>query len=228
MPTILVGEGGVANGTHEDNMRLGSLPISLIGAAALLATPACAQTFTQWSGNGHFYGIVLPGVPINWGAARLDALARGGYVATLTSEAENAFVANLADSPIYWREGGSFGPWIGLYHEDGVEPHATGWKWVTGETTTYTNWSSDAPEPNNVGGHENYAHLYSLGDGRHDTWNDLGDNDPACPISYVLEVDAVPEPTTMIAMGLGLATLARRKLCFRKASSSPDRENTQT
>ena len=65
-------------------------------------------------------------------------------------------------------------PWIGLFHNtqasDYSEP-AMGWQWVTGETSSFFNWSPG--EPNNIsgsGGPEDYCEMFGNG-----AWNDAED-----------------------------------------------------
>ncbi|MEZ5973402.1 MAG: lectin-like protein [Planctomycetota bacterium] len=87
-----------------------------------------------------------------------------GHLVTLTSDAERAWVvANVADLA----NNRSF---IGLY-QDLNDPNYSeplgGWKWVTGEPVTYTNWL--AGEPNNgSGGIEHVGEIYGAGG-----WNDV-------------------------------------------------------
>lgn len=132
-----------------------------------------------YSGTGHFYEYVASAGNY-WTTAKSLAESRSitvngqtiyGYLATITSSGENAFVADKCAG----------NGWIGASDADseGV------WKWVTGPesgtqfwqglsssnggysvSSRYSNWHSG--EPNDANG-EDYAHMYS-DDG---TWNDF-------------------------------------------------------
>jgi VCBS repeat-containing protein len=141
-----------------------------------------------FSGNGHYYEFVSAS-GIEWADAKAAAEARTflgmqGYLVTVTSAEENAFVASkLAGQG-----------WMGA--SDATTEDA--WYWVTGpETGTkfwqgtsatsggvvvdgqYNNWASG--EPNDSGSNEDYAHFYSNG-----TWNDFK-YDNASIDGYVVE-----------------------------------------
>ena len=121
--------------------------------------------------NGHFYEFVsAPGV--SWTSANAAASARTlfglqGYLATVTSASENAFIAEklIGDA------------WMGA---SDAEVEGT-WKWVTGPEAGQVFWQGAAggsavngmynnwfpAEPNNFRNEEDYAHF------RNDkTWND--------------------------------------------------------
>lgn len=140
--------------------------------------------------NGHLYQIIT--TPLTWVAAQPDAAGRSkygaqGYLATITSANENAFVAERLTQT----------GWIGA-SDAAVEGD---WKWVTGpETGTsfwsgshsgnggvpvggqYSNWNSG--EPNNSSD-EDCAQFLSGGTGY---WNDLRCNVPT--LAYVVEYGA--------------------------------------
>lgn len=194
---------------------MSNIKFFLLSSLFLLALSATsrAQTFTQWSGNGHYYSVIGLAPGQGWEVAKLDAEARGGHLVTITSAAENAFVTGLVDDPAYWISqfgDWNFGPYIGFVHPDGAVPHNTTWSWVTGETVTYANWQPLSAEPNNAGGHENYAHLHSVGSTRMGFWNDLNLSYQIQPVAYVLEhPTGVPEPMTIAGFGMGVLALLR-------------------
>jgi hypothetical protein len=195
------------------NRRLIRVALAL---ATIVASPelARAQT-TVWPANGHAYRtVVVPG-GISWTDARAAAEAAGGYLATVTSAAENDFVFALVDQPQYWNQepgGSDLGPWLGaLQPEDSGNP-AANWTWVSGEAWSYTAWFSG--EPNNFeGAGENYLSYkcYGTAGCRSSGWNDLPDNISVygtAVLSYVIEFDtAVDVESTVPGRDLELAVL---------------------
>ncbi len=173
----------------------------------------------QWTsaagGNDHWYEIVRDTTSpyLSWDEARVAAegssyLGMTGHLATLTSAAENAFVANpgfLGSS-----YGGIYGDlvWIGGHETAG------GWNWVTGEAWSWTNWKPG--QPSNGPG-EDYLQLlitnFDMGQ-----WNDrtlAGGSGSGYYTAYIIEYEAspVPVPAALWLMGsglLGLAALRRR------------------
>jgi hypothetical protein len=76
--------------------------------------------------TGHWYERV--DVETTWNTAKAAAEARGGYLAVITSSAENQrIVDNLGSAA-------TLDHWLGGYNDQGI------WKWVTGETWSYANW----------------------------------------------------------------------------------------
>ena len=180
------------------------------GLGAAVAAPV------QWTvasgGNDHWYEIVTGGIPSvrkTWTDARADALSRthlglSGYLATVTSAAENIFLDGL-EGPFQTRGG-----WLG-----GSDAAVEGeWRWVdgpeagnlfwlgdaTGTATGYANWGRSWPN------FEDYL-VYN-----NDSWSSNGNTN-----FYYVEYSAastppgtVPLPGTLSLAGLALAFLGTR------------------
>ncbi|GAL21845.1 hypothetical protein JCM19235_1671 [Vibrio maritimus] len=116
------------------------------------------KSFTNPNGDTHYYQVVqLPDGNLNWYQAAYMAEAAGGYLASITSPEENAFVFDLVnDDKYFWQfptyvEGESrhnhyeitIGPFLGGYQPDGSEEPAGGWRWLSGEEFDYTNWAQN-------------------------------------------------------------------------------------
>jgi hypothetical protein len=168
--------------------------------------------------HGSFYAVI-PG-PFDWNEAKVDAEARGGHLATITSAAEWQEIVSQIGIPIPFfnatpstHPNTIVGVWLGATD---LETEGD-WKWITGEPWSFTKWDPVWGEPNNgVGGpygEEDYLGMYG-GDG---TWNDgTGQYLPVyAPIGYLLETETavVPEPSTYIA---GICTLAILILSFTR------------
>lgn len=114
------------------------------------------QSFTNADGDTHYYQLVyLPDGNLNWFQAAYLADHAGGYLASITSADENAFVFDMVnDSKYFWQfpayvEGKSqhnhyeitIGPFLGGYQPEGSEEPAGGWSWLSGEAWNYSNWA---------------------------------------------------------------------------------------
>jgi len=189
-------------------------------------------------GNGHWYEPIRANTGISWDNARIAAENRGGYLATLTTSTENAFVFNLVDDPLFWSVAydiqGDYtfadGPLFGGYQPDGSAEPDGGWQWLNGEglfagTGTFQNWALGEPNnyPVNLGANpESAVGFKAVASGnstalRGNQWNDVSASLYFAP-SYVIEwnVDPqyVPEPSTYAA-AVAMAFLAWSRF-FRK------------
>jgi len=148
----------------------GSNAVGIQGVQVYLykrTTPTLTGFTSQQNYNGHSYYRSTGNA--FWTDARTACANMGGHLVTVTSAAENTFIYNL------WPSG-----WIGLTDEvtEGV------WRWVTGETYSYTSWNPG--EPNNAG---NEDYIQFVGAGR---WNDLPNNQA---LPYVLEFEYIVDYT---------------------------------
>ena len=149
--------------------------VLLAGAAAAQSTQAVEWKVSE-GGNGHWYQVRNVG-PCTWFAARNLSVSLGGHLVTITSQAEQDYVAALIQlAPNYGEpaSGRRWGPWLGGYQDDKApdysEPNG-GWRWVTGEPWFYQQLAAG-----NLCVEDNVAEgfLFWCGDfGRCQVWNDL-------------------------------------------------------
>ncbi len=174
----------------------------------------------QWEiaegGNGHFYEVVLSG-PISWPEADSEAKDRGGYLATLTSLAENEFVFSLVDNDEFWMPFPQYninlGPLIGGFQPPGSPEPDGNWQWVTGEPFTFTNWHSGEPSNFGLEGAEDALQFYnSPFDHRAGTWNDTTGDASSLALAYVVEYP-VPETSSLVLALMGLASCRHLSRC---------------
>ncbi|MGC4045954.1 MAG: Ig-like domain-containing protein [Armatimonas sp.] len=144
--------------------------------------------------NGHYYKAVSVPTGVTWPDAKAAAEARGGYLATVTSAAENDFIFTLINDNLYWKQVASkLGPWLGGQRVSDAQGPNANWQWITGEAWGYTRWAVN--QPDNAGGGENRLSYQVPGSTLAATWNDMpavatpgNDN----PIAYVIEWDSNP------------------------------------
>lgn len=153
--------------------------------------------------NGHTYKLLSNS---NWTTAEAKAVAIGGHLATISSAAEDHWVYSTFST---------FGGinrdlWIGL-NDLG---HKGTYTWISGESASYRNWSGG--QPDNTGGIEDYVHIVSNAfpdPVTHGKWNDLANTPTTAfsPLFGVVEINAVPEPSSLAAVGFGLFLACRRR-----------------
>ncbi len=155
-----------------------------------------------WEGNGHAYAFILAD-GIEWSGAQYAAstfVFQGisGYLATVTSQEENDFIAAMVQqAKTDHNLNILIEVWLGAEQLDPNAPPADTWAWVTGEAFQYTNWDID--EPNDGGGDEHFLGMWGPdGDGPMGQWNDQGDSFVAANIEgYVVEFE-VPQSLVVV------------------------------
>jgi hypothetical protein len=180
-----------------------------LAASAVFAAPV------RWSGNGYYYEMV-DDASLTWTQAKAEAEARTylgvpGYLATLTSAAEQQFVETLLvprDYEAYL--------WIGGFQLPGSPEPAGGWTWVTGELWDYTHWATGhlpwlGDEPSDPGnGQDVLVMWFDNRFGQFGEWADHFDSTEHLVVGYVVEY--VPEPATLgLLVAGGLSLLRRRR-----------------
>ncbi|MCD8003603.1 MAG: carboxypeptidase regulatory-like domain-containing protein [Clostridia bacterium] len=139
----------MTKGMHTD---IGTISMESIYLETLIPEDAM-----EW--NGHYY-YIYSGVCDTWEEAVEYCESLGGYIAVISSEAENeALFAYVSESGL--QDGGVY---FG-YTDSALEGT---WTWVSDELSSYTNWASN--EPNSENSSEDYAEFYyKYTDG---SWND--------------------------------------------------------
>ncbi len=179
------------------------IAIALLG----LGLAATSHAGTIWSVNGHEYQVVSNQGQISWTAARTaaQALGAGWDLATVGSAGENSFIIGLLGShgaDVYraW--------WLGA--AENIQTST--WSWIDGTPWTFTSWYPG--EPNNYLGAEDYLEILWHGPTNQFGWNDAPLGGYAnWTYGYVAERvpvgnGNVPEPGTLMLLGLGLFGLA--------------------
>ena len=182
----------------------------LIAGLLAFAVPVAFGSPIYFAGTDHYYELVEQS-GLNWDAADTAAqtkshLGTPGYLATITSAAENTFVT---DNLLLSKELDVRGYWLGGLQAQGSGEPDDGWEWVTLETWLYTNWytgePNDDPDTN-----ENEDRLEILNSVEvTGMWNDIaGENTDLW--GYVVEYP-IPEPASLALLLLGGLTLLRRR-----------------
>jgi hypothetical protein len=146
--------------------------------------------------NGNYYSA--PTTRLSWpdadaAASALSFRACVGHLATITSAAENAFIATNMPQAIAAAPGSGLGGgyWLGGFQPaavaDGPLEPAGGWEWVTGESFYgYLNWSIGTGEPTNFLGEHTLQFIGDWNTAEASAWND----EPGDRLyGYVVEYD---------------------------------------
>lgn len=186
----------------RDKLRasLASVGTRKISIKAGVSNEKIEKAVPYYSGTNHYYEFVSS-AGIHWGDAKKEAermyyIGKQGYLATITSEGEQKFVASLISG-----EG-----WLGgtcdyryIFDKNGnqiyknINESLWHWYWATGpesgEALTYTNWNSG--EPNNYG-NEYFLHMLTSY-----KWNDYNESNSSIK-GYIVEYGGMPNDTDTI------------------------------
>lgn len=158
-----------------------SIIMSVAVVTPALGTPI--DSAMQFADNGHYYEVFT--TLRTWDNARWAAEQMGGYLASITTQAENDFVTSLLPP--------NLNAWLGGFQPPGSSEPAGNWQWITGEAFTYMNWNTG--EPNNGVGwgitDEKALEIYGILTGALGKWNDARPDVET--YGYVVEYDTIPQ-----------------------------------
>jgi hypothetical protein len=180
-------------------------------AVSTAATTVVAQN----PDNGHWYEGIVCGGSIPWQTARAaaESFSReglGGHLVTISSEAENRFVATHFGDAVAQRA------WMGGFQlPDSPEPDG-GWVWVTDEPWDYTAWAGG--QPSDTAGEERWLH-YWTGDGG---WNDIARNS-FLVTAFIVEYDDLAS-ALRAPSGLSATAVAQNAIHLAWSDSNEDED----
>lgn len=190
-------------------MKFTALAVLLV---TVLAVPASAYDWAVSPINGHRYILVDCS---SWSNAEGQAIALGGHLATIRSEAENDWVYQFAlDS-----KADCYRLWLGLCQSTDPPGPAPGyaWSWISGEPVTFTKWASwDDPArvwvPNDHGFMFTSYYNHNYADEELTFWAPERDTGAQYVMTTgIVEVIPIPEPSSIFSLIAGLATLTTLK-----------------
>ena len=173
------GPGDFNSSNGSSHMKIQTTAAAALLGAAASAFQAQAGDAVQWrvedGGNGHWYQVIT--AHMAWPDASQYSKVRGGHLVTLASSTEKDFVWSQA-SPIL----SSQAFWIGGFQSPGACEPGCGWRWMTDEPFSYTNWTPGEPNDYRINGNEDAVCTNEV-----NAWNDLTSN---AAIPFVIEWSA--------------------------------------
>lgn len=193
----------------------GGIPALTYATSPVPVERGTPVAFTMPNGEQHWFEpVYLPEGGINWVQAKLLAEEAGGYLATLHSEAENAFVFSLIADLKYWHRFDKpyndwilSGPFLGGFQPAGAAEPDGGWQWVSGEPWSYERWQKEGldignifPPDNQPNNNNDNQNVLAFGEVDYPVayWSDVPHkmstyNTPAPPnFGFVIEYNAEP------------------------------------
>ncbi len=172
-------------GKHVSDVRIYNRALSASEVGQLHQTEAAnpdsdADGLTDRWERGYGRYQVVEGA-FTWREAAADARARGGRLASITSQSESDFVGAVLDGsyPVLWLGAGG---WKGGR-----------WRWITGERWSYTNWHDG--EPGDSGPYfSNFDYLQINYNAPDLSWSKYHPEQDPQPSGYLLEFGYPTDP----------------------------------
>ena len=133
--------------------------LEIAGDSSKMNTTRDLKDYAEF--NGHYYKLFNEGM--TWTQAKKRCEDMGGHLVTITSRNEQEFVKNLVIA-----NGIKGFYWTYAYRTKG-----NNWKWLTGESFSYSNWGNGEPNNNDPTG-ENVIALYKY-TGLDGVWFDVSE-----------------------------------------------------
>lgn len=145
--------------------------------------------------------------PVSWSEAKIACEKMGGHLVTVTTVAEETVIASLCDGAP------RLGYWIGATDE---ENEGT-WKWVTGETWSYTCWSATDSQPDNSTANDSNGEDYIEFRLSYSGWNDV--HNSALDRGFICEFEPNYIPVKSIIYNNHLYSLYNESLSWTDAEA---------
>lgn len=162
-----------------DNMKKCIIILMLSFLLLVSATPNLLHAQpVQNPTNGHWYELIILSGGLTWEQARdfaatFSSNGLPGHLATVTSSDENSFIEGIISGA-----GSDVKFWIGGYQLPNQTQTDVGWRWITGETWSFTDWGliqSDEPNDWPTPGENNEQNYLTINQEVEDTfWGDEG------------------------------------------------------
>lgn len=169
---------GTVTDDYSDTVPSGSVISQSVSAGSAVASGASVDlVVSKGPRRSHTYTLVQQAM--TWNEAKSYCESHGGHLATISDASEYQKVLDaMSGTNVHVC-------WVGGYRDGST------WKWITGETFSYTAWASG--EPNNDGGVENYLALLKTPSdewGWYDCPNDVSGTYKSKYLGFVMEQDS--------------------------------------